>query len=74
MIEVTIFFSVLDDEDSTITAGSIVTVTVTLTRQDLEVLFEQEQEDNAPEIENVEDTEETEANVCHYTCISYHCF
>ncbi|XP_063405135.1 translocation protein SEC63 homolog [Mytilus trossulus] len=61
-VVMTIRSEVLDDEDSTITAGSIVTVTVTLTRQDLEVLFEQEQEDNAPEIENVEDTEETEAN------------
>lgn len=59
------------------------TVTVTLTRQDLEVLFEQEQEDNAPEIENVEETEETETNVClliriyrdrHCTCKLYQCF
>ncbi|XP_035766349.1 translocation protein SEC63 homolog [Neolamprologus brichardi] len=40
-----VFFAVLDDEDSSnITAGSIVTVTVTLNRKRMADMFEQEQE------------------------------
>ena len=35
--------TVLDDEDKTITAGSIVTVTVKLTRETMEVLLEEEE-------------------------------
>jgi len=52
----------LDDEDSTITAGSIVTVTVTLERRNMEELFEQEITEKLPEIEK-EDVEEITANV-----------
>jgi len=53
----------LDDEDSTITAGSIVTVTVTLERRNMEELFEQEMTEKLPEIEKEEDVEEIAANV-----------
>lgn len=52
----------MDDEDSTITAGSIVTVTVTLERRNMEELFEQEITEKLPEIEK-EDVEEITANV-----------
>ena len=53
----------MDDEDSTITAGSIVTVTVTLERRNMEELFEQEiTEKLLPEMEK-EEVEEITANV-----------
>jgi hypothetical protein len=38
--DVMLLFSVLDDDDSSITAGSIVTVTVTLKRRDMGELFQ----------------------------------
>ncbi|XP_064618130.1 translocation protein SEC63 homolog [Liolophura sinensis] len=41
-VEMTVRSEVLDDEDSTITAGSIVTVTVTLKRQSMSELFDKE--------------------------------
>ena len=56
----------MDDEDSTITAGSIVTVTVTLERRNMEELFEQEITEKLPEIEKEEDVEEITANVSKY--------
>ena len=34
-----IIFTVLDDEDTTITAGSIVTVTISLVRENMSMLF-----------------------------------
>lgn len=37
------FVAVLDDEDTSITAGSIVTVEVSLKRQMMEVLFDKEE-------------------------------
>ena len=43
--------SVLDDDDSTVTAGSIVTVTVELVRQNMDVLFDKDL--NLNELEEV---------------------
>jgi hypothetical protein len=53
----------LDDEDSTITAGSIVTVTVTLERRNMEELFEQEITEKLPPEMEKEEVEEITANV-----------
>lgn len=41
-VEMTIRSEVLDEEDSTITVGSIITVTANLVRRDMSVLFEKE--------------------------------
>ena len=49
---------VLDDDDKTVTAGSIVTVTVKLKRQNMEVLFENETELQEEDME--EEKEEAE--------------
>ena len=48
----------LDEEDTTITVGSIVTVTVNLVRRDMSVLFDNE----IPAIEQI-DEDETAINV-----------
>jgi hypothetical protein len=53
----------LEDEDSTITAGSIVTVTVTLERRNMEELFEQEITEKLPPEMEKEEVEEITANV-----------
>lgn len=62
------FFSVLDDDDPTITAGSIVTVTVNLTRNSMKDIMEggeqllaamQKEEDDVAGAEDVEPEEET---------------
>lgn len=53
----------MDDEDSTITAGSIVTVTVTLERRNMEELFEQEITEKLPPEMEKEEVEEITANV-----------
>lgn len=58
----TIRSEVLDDEDSTITAGSIVTVTVTLERRNMEELFEQEITEKLPPEMEKEEVEEITAN------------
>ncbi|KAJ3606824.1 hypothetical protein NHX12_026343, partial [Muraenolepis orangiensis] len=53
---------VLDDEDSNnITAGSIVTVTVTLTRKKMAAVFEKEQDSTAPTIPGEEGANTEEA-------------
>lgn len=58
-------FPVLDDEDSTITAGSIVTVTVTLDRQNMEEVFEQETEDSLMPAESEQKGDEEEEHDEH---------
>lgn len=64
----TVRSEVLDDEDSTITAGSIVTVTVTLERKNMEELFEQENTDPASDNENnEEEIEEINTNHIEHT-------
>ena len=58
-----LLLSVLDDEDTTVTAGSIVTVTVNLHRQNMEVLFEnndiavqeEEEDEESRGLEDVDD-------------------
>lgn len=65
-VEMTIRSEVLDEEDSTITVGSIVTVTANLVRRDMSVLFEKEiihpienmDEDEASMNRNGEDDDE----------------
>lgn len=64
-VEMTIKSEVLDEEDSTITVGSIVTVTVNLQRQDMSVLFDsgvleavEEEEPAANDQEEAEEEEE----------------
>ncbi|XP_048767691.1 translocation protein SEC63 homolog [Ostrea edulis] len=63
-VKMEVHSTVLDDEDTTITAGSIVTVNVTLTRQMMEVLFDKEDLSHADEErESLAITsEETDAN------------
>ena len=69
-----ISFSVLDDEDNTITAGSIVTVTVSLKRENLLVKFSQEDfVDNGERDEELladeEEEEKKTENVRHFCII-----
>ena len=52
LIYTLLYISVLDDGDKTITAGSIVTVTVSLKRENLSAKFNQDF------VENTENTEE----------------
>lgn len=69
--------SVLDDEDSTITAGSIVTVTVTLKRQSMADLFDKEHiEPDQPVEEDakMEEVEEDTNQVWHQLMNIHHSF
>ncbi|CAK9253657.1 unnamed protein product [Sphagnum jensenii] len=61
LLEIDVRSEVLDDEDGgTITAGAIVTVTVTLSRQNMSVLFDKEFIEEKSSIDNEEVNEEIE--------------
>jgi translocation protein SEC63 len=61
LLEIDVRSEVLDDEDGgTITAGAIVTVTVTLCRQNMSVLFDKEYIEEKSSIDNEEVIEEIE--------------
>jgi len=60
-IRIVVTSEVLDDEDTgTITTGAIVTVTVTLMRENLETQFEQESQEPEPQKSDVKDVEGSE--------------
>ncbi|XP_064629178.1 translocation protein SEC63 homolog [Lineus longissimus] len=57
-IQMNVTSGVLDDDDSTVTAGSIVTVTVELVRQNMEVLFDKDLNLNELEEISLEENED----------------
>lgn len=69
VIDLDVRSEVLDDEDScTITAGAMVTVTVTLTRRNMSTIFDQEQNNQEPEMEDpAEENDNQQQNVTEHS-------